>query len=246
MSIFSKNLKFKFYSSLPAVTNEFPILPASSYKRKWVPPVAAAYKNIVGNINNFGKPFSGVVKCPGIFNFCKTGWIVTSWFDFIIDTVDDGKSVGYRLPPTLVEETTNKHPVFGKQLITFMNLSLSQMQVPKPPQSLDTLIKISTPWAVEIPKGWSLLLCPVGYSDEIRFTSSTGILRRGDREIKPQLFWHQFSGTELVKAGTPLCQLIPIPDDTVNFDFECLDYTPEQVKKQDHYFFEKACKFLRN
>lgn len=246
MPIFSKTPKFKFYSSLPAVVTEYPIIPASLYKRKWVRTVSDAYKSIVGNINNFGKPFSGVSKCPGIISVCKTGWIVTSWFDFIIDTSEDGKTVGYRLPPTLVEETTNKHPAFGKQLINFMNLSLPQMQIPKPPQSLDALIKISTPWAVEIPKGWSLLLCPVSYSDETRFTSSTGILRAGDREINPQLFWHQFNGTELVKAGTPLCQLIPIPDETVEFEFECLDYTPEQIKEQDRYFFEKACKFLRN
>jgi len=233
---------FKFYSSLPAVTKEFPIIESKSFKRNWIRPVAESYKSITSDIKNFGIPFSGAIKCPGIFSAMNTGWILTSWFDFIIETKNNGESCSFKIPPFLKDEV--KFSNYNQPLISFMNLNLPTMKIPVPNNSLDILIKITTPWAVEIPKGWNLLVLPVSYSDDVRFTASTGILKPGDREINPQLFWHQGDGTELVEAGTPLCQLIPIPDNQVNFDFDCLDYDENQKKEQARYSFKNVCRFI--
>jgi hypothetical protein len=238
------NPQFQFYSSVPGVKEQFPIIESKEYKRKWVAPVANSYKTITDDLNNYGKPFTGVAKCPGIFGVLHTGWIVTSWFDFIIETKDNGKSVGYRVPPFL-KDNLSSNSSFDRSLINIMNLELPQMKIPIPPQSLNLLIKISTPWHVEIPKGWNLLIVPVSYSDENRFTSSTGILRPGDEEINPQLFWHQLNGVELIPAGTPLCQLIPVPDKTINFNFNCLDFTEKQTNDRAASLFKNSFGFVK-
>ncbi len=238
-----KTPKVKFYSSIPAVTNLFPIVPAKTVKRIWFKETAEFYKEIRADIRNFKHQFSGVAKCPGIINLLSEGWILTSWFDFIIDINQETKSFSYIVPPELESELKERNPEFGKPLIQFMNLNLPQMKIPIPDDVFPLLIKISTPWAAEIPKGWRLLFLPIPYPDDTDFVSSTGILSPGDREINPQIFWKTSAKTKIISAGTPLCQIIPIPDNSI--DFECLDYDKKQIKKQDEYFYNKSFKFNR-
>jgi hypothetical protein len=169
---------------------------------------------------------------------CSAGYILYSWFDISILTSNDPITFQYRIPP--VDNCQ-------LDLLKWFSNDVPQVRTPLPTNSLQTLLKITTPWSVNLPEDWSLLILPIPYPDEPDFECTAGILKgAGTYEINPIIKCHRRPGTLNIPAGTPLCQLIPIPDETVNFDFECLDYTPEQIKKQDHYFFEKACKFLRN
>jgi hypothetical protein len=240
---FLKTPKIKFYSSIPSVTKEFPIVYSKTIKRTWFKTAADEYKHITSDIKNYKHQFSGVAKCPGIINLMTEGFVLKSWFDFIIDINQETGSCSFTLPPMLNEEIRARYPYFGKSLIQFMNIGLPQMNVPVSDDVFPMLIKISTPWAAEIPKGWKLLFLPIPYSDDLDFVASSGILSPGDREINPQLFWKKTAKPKIIPAGTPLCQIIPIPDNTL--DFECLDYTKEQVKEQDEYFYNKSYKFNR-
>ena len=54
-------------------------------------------------------------------------------------------------------------------------------------------------------------MMPVHYNNEDRFFSATGILdSRYGYNINIQLFWKKQHGETLVKAGTPLCHIIPM------------------------------------
>ena len=79
------------------------------------------------------------------------------------------------------------------------------------------LIKINTPWAVKVPRGYSMMLMPVAYADESRFTVMSGLIQSDlpAAPINVQMRWHVKEGKELIKAGTPLAQLILIKDDDV-------------------------------
>ena len=91
---------------------------------------------------------------------------------------------------------------------------------------LETVIKIQTPWFVEVPKGYSLLLMPLPYSDDKRFTAAMGLLR-GNQPLNVQVFWHCLNSEEIIPAGTPLNQMILIKDQSVGYE---INYEPNSAK----------------
>lgn len=240
--IFTSKPKVKFYSSIPGVIENYPIIKASSYKRKWTYNAAEAFKETTKNLQNYQNTLTGVVKCPGVFDIMNSGWIVTAWCDFIIDVNRDYNTINWHVPPMMQSVTSGDD--FNKPIITFISTQNPAMSIPICGDDNHCLVKIHTPWTAEIPKGWSLLVLPVSYSDETRFKATEGILKPADHiEINPQLYWKVIHGTELVKAGTPLCQIIPVKDNDI--DFECLDFSDEQRLNQKKMYFKRASTYVR-
>jgi len=67
---------------------------------------------------------------------------------------------------------------------------------------------------------------PIPYWDEDRFSPPTGVVDPSySYEINLQLFWHKIEeGEYLLKAGTPLCQWVPVHRSFLsnrNIDFHC-------------------------
>jgi len=77
-----------------------------------------------------------------------------------------------------------------------------------------------------------LLQTHVHYGGESRFTAATGTLDpREAPNCNIQLFWHVMDGVEIIKAGTPLVQYIPMPK-YMDPEFEISeDY--EKIEKQN-------------
>jgi len=240
-NIFNSTPKFKFHSVIPGAKEMHPIIPSKMHSPSWVKSVIDAYKFKTSKLLNYGPQFAGTGKCPGIIELGKIGWIVTSWFDFIIKT-DGKRQCLWSVPSTF----PSCMPHTGEP-IKFIDMSLPEHKVPVPPHSMDLLVKLFMPWTVDIPKGWNLLMLPVNYADDTRFQCSTGILKPGSFvEVNPQLFWNVIHGEELVKAGTPLCQLIPIPDTSYKADFEMVDFDENQAKRKQSFYYRKGCTFARN
>lgn len=236
--------KFKFHSFVPGVNEMFPVILASTYRPSWIKSAIDAYKQKTSNISNYGVQLSSVSKCPGIHELGKLGWIVTSWFDFVIDA-HDRETARWKVPSTLPGAVSEAIP--PGDLVKFLNMGFDEMSIPLPEYTSKLLVKVTMPWVVDIPKGWNLLMLPVNYSGETRFQCSTGMLKSGSLvEVNPQLFWNYTKGETLIKAGTPLCQLIPIPDSSYKIAGECLDATPEVKKRQASFFYRKGCTFTRN
>jgi len=81
----------RFYSLEPAVTDLYPIKPASNHKRSWVQ----------GERKKSKCPVSGLIStanCPGIKNLMSSGYIVPAPADFKITTNGDGISVNWEAP----------------------------------------------------------------------------------------------------------------------------------------------------
>ena len=56
-------------------------------------------------------------------------------------------------------------------------------------------------------------MLPVAYSDNVDFEACIGILDPSvSTEINVQLYWNRFGDISKVKAGTPLCHLIPLTE----------------------------------
>lgn len=196
MIFFKKKPKIEFYSVNWEQTYNYPIELMDTVNSPWFSEV----KEIISkNKNNPNAVNSSSYMCSGIREIMNFGFVLRSPKDFIITTNGDGVSFKW-------EQPNNSHlPIeyFGPEKYGDYG--------PLPPQTLRTVIKINTPWRVILPPGWKLLVLPIQYAEKQPFTTAVGILdTQISRHINPSIFWHNLNDTTLIKAGTPLCQFIPI------------------------------------
>lgn len=199
--VFLKNLfkrkspKIRFYSMEPGVVPLFPLIPSAQYKRKYL-----SHPDPLESLN--------VSSCPGIKKLTSVGWLVNAPADFIIDTNDNELSFKWR--ETWKFPTGSTHPEISK----YINYHDAEQTIPlldDEEKSIPAIVKVETPWRIEASDDVVFLILPVNYNNEKRFTAASGILDpKYSYNINVQLFWHVFKGEELVRAGTPLCQIIPI------------------------------------
>ena len=226
---FRKKSWIRFYSLEPAVTDLYPIKPASNHKRSWVQ----------GERKKSKCPVSGLIStanCPGIKNLMSSGYIVPAPADFKITTNGDGISVNWEAP-WLFKMGGDKRSYIGKHDETQVEPLLDD-----PSKSLKTVVKIETPWRVKASDDIVLLQLPVNYNNEKRFTAATGLLDpRYGHVIHAQLFWHVLEGETHVKAGTPLIQYIPMQRKYLqNSNFETIIDSAGDVEWQMEESFEYA------
>ena len=205
--------KVEFRYLIPNMNAIMPIIPTRAYKHEWARRARAELVDMMHtNPNLFKEKFAHITKCVGIRSIMQRGWIVRSWMDIVIETADNGKDVKWFSPIDQSEYLPRRDAV------SFHSPEqLSDFYDNWPDDALRMLVKINTPWAVKVPRGYSMLLMPVAYADENRFTVLSGLIE-SDLPASPinvQMRWHVKEGKELIKAGTPLAQLILIKDDVV-------------------------------
>lgn len=170
-------------------------------------------------ISEFPKYPPRTTKCPGIFAIMGTGWILKSYVDFRLKTNGDG----FTFKTIMTEDVTKFNS--GKNSASYItNHPPEQLYQFKPTHipTLQSVLKIQTPWMVDIPDGYALLMMPVPYSDETRFTAATGLLR-GKQPLNVQVYWHCLNSEEYIPAGTPLNQMILIKDEKVEHSIELME-----------------------
>lgn len=207
----------KFYCFDPEVAKNMPIIPARDYDFEWVNKAKEYYL-----INNESVK---TTKCPGIFSLISKGWIQRSYQDITIKTNNDGESFEF-----ITEDQKKKRG--GKYTNSYVNgHNKEQLQIFKAWQdnTLKTVLKIQSPWCVDIPKGYSLLMMPLPYSDDVRFTAASGLLK-GKNFLNVQLYWHCKNSTELIKSGTPLNQMFLIKDESHDYSISVIDDIDEFAK----------------
>jgi hypothetical protein len=200
---FSDSLVFE--SLLPGLEVHMPIIPAKEFKRKWLESARAELKEMKKQEPN---EVAHIARCPGIFDIARTGWVLRSWLDIEIETNGDLDTFLWRTPVCQNEMC----PMAGNAVEWHPQEQFSKFQENFPSNTLKTIIKIQTPWRILIPKGYNVLVIPVPYSDESRFTVLPGTFYAGIAVCNLQMLWHVTNGKTVIKAGTPLAQFILIPE----------------------------------
>ena len=204
-NLFKKEPKVIFQATLPGIETVMPIIPASSYKPKWLATARSKYSEKLAGQQLIDRRYASVHRCPGIIDLMNSGWIVRAWQDFTIETNGDGGSFKWNA-------SIDSKDYIGNDDIGHMLGHALTDYLPKRIDTLSTVIKFNSPWLVTVPKGWSLLYMPMLYSDDGRFTSCPGILDTEiDKMLNIQLFWHKLNSIEVIKAGTPLAHLVLMP-----------------------------------
>ena len=222
--LFKKD-RIKFYCSLPEVKEKYPIIPASTYKFKWIKESVNAFKNSVAR-NGAYEQTTGIVKCPAVLPVMKRGYLVQSWFDLTIRPLEDGRFECH-IPTGIISYLNDRK--FNKKLITWFSEDQPAHVIPMYGDQVKSLLKITLPWSITIPKGWELMFIPLPYPDLTDFTAVTGLLEEGEFYNLNAIIKVNHSNKQFtIPAGTPLFQLIPINVSTD--EVEILDYN-EAIKE---------------
>lgn len=212
----------EFFSTIQGVAESYPIQPAKKVIPEWVKTARQEYQS------SDDKRQSHISKCPGIIDIMTTGFIVTSPWDMEIVSTQDNQITTFINPE--METLLGKPPAQ-----TQMGDSLAK-HIPKRPWSNKSILKVNTPWHIK--SEHKFMMIPIPYTESFGFEACSGILDPSiSSEINVQGYVNGY-GTLEIKAGAPLCQLIPITDEKYNF--EVRDMNPD-----DELWVEKR-KFINN
>jgi hypothetical protein len=206
--------KIQFISLIEGIEETMPVIPASEQKYGWVKRAGALTKEL--NKSQIGTKHHSTLKCPAIFQFRNNGFIVRLPFDIKI-----------KINSELDYEWHHQHQTPGwlsntgvmKEFVTHHDIDLMYNFMSSWPQdTMKIILKLNLPWALRIPKGFDVLMIDAFYKDDNRFTVCPGIFESelGIGNLTVPVMWHSTKGEFLIKAGTPIAQLVPIKKETVS------------------------------
>jgi len=214
--MFKKQLYARFVNEIPGVEIAHPVIEAKDYKFSWV-------RNLNKDVTEYNKtcPISktagNTAKCPGIMDLIQRGFIITAPFDFVITTNGDTEDCEWHMNI----DPKKFNPDLKGKYISFHNKTQLHNYTPARQDSLDIILKLNTFWKLNASDGLQFLQLPIAYPEHNIFSACHGIIDSNKyNEINLQLQWHKLHGEHLVKAGTPLCQLVPITDKKVKLIVE--------------------------
>lgn len=224
-NLFKKEPTLEFFSLIPEVTQVAPIVHASTYKPDWFIKAQQEFVEATKD-QDFGKHKSiHTAKCPGVFNLIRYGWVMTTYQDIVIKTNGDGESFEWRTPVN--QATLNNNGVIDA--VGFHAKEQLAVYQGGWKDSLNSVIKINTPWRCIVPKGYYLYENHLPYSEEKRFTTLPGFYSQeyGVSQLNVQLQWHILDDEVLIKAGTPIAHYMLIPKHEARLMVS--DASPEQL-----------------
>lgn len=230
-SWWKKRSYIRFYSEYEGVVDLYPITKSSFLKRSYLD--KEAYPDNVLPTSN----------CPGIRKITSAGFIISAPADFEITTDGDGVSFSWSEPIVFSKGYAGTESYVSSHITEQASPLLKDDD-----SELKTIVKIETPWRVEASDDIVFLQMPVTYNNESRFEAAIGIMDpRYSHSINIQLFWKVLNGKTLIKAGTPLCQYVPINRKELgltNIDIS-VGYANENDKKRERsYNYAARCVFL--
>jgi len=222
--------KIEFYSTVPGLPDLYPIVKAKDAMPAWTKIARDSY---VKKKNRTLGSMSHIYQCPGIFDLFKHGFVVPMWHDVIISTNGNPDEFTWTVPSSDLASLTPEVNIVENQS------NGVGTEMPIKPWSLNTFVKINTPWHVVAPRGVKLLMLPIAYPDNFEFESSIGILNPGySNEINIQLYYNVQKGDVLIKAGTPLAHIIPLSEK--DYDIVC-----REMNSLDKFWLDKK-KYFRS
>lgn len=187
-------MKIEFFSTVSGLTETFPIIDSRKSIPKWMYSARQQYQN---------KKEPSITRCPGIVELMTSGFIVPAWHDIEIHAEN---TISSYAPSSDLETLLGKPPLQtqdGNGIAKF---------IPKRPWSHKDILKINTPWHIK--SNLKFLMIPIPYPDSFGFESTIGIL---DPSISSEINIQGYingNGVLDIKAGDPLCQLIPLTEKT--------------------------------
>lgn len=231
-----KNITFT--NNIKGVAEVAPLIPSRNVKRRWVQNAQVEFQKIRQSPEYGMHPMIHTVRCPGIFKLMRYGWVMNAWQDFTIETNGDGVTFNWTTP------INQKHLNNADYIGSHPSLQYADFFEQWFPNTLRNVVKINSGWTCNVPKGYYLLEMPVVHTDEVRFTTISGVFFReqGPAQMNPQLLWHVLRGKELIKAGTPIAQYVLVEKE----EFDCTINSTQTANDEDIFFINNNRRFVKN
>lgn len=220
-------MKFRFWNKNPTAVEKYPVVPA----KKLIPSWFKKLPNMVEYYNNHGT----IKTCPGIVNYLRSGFILRSWLDTIIETTDSYIKFSYpngEAPPNYL--STMDAMTFNKDVKEYKEYSHP------------VVIKWDLGWYCQAPKGYNLMFAPTQYHPNLNFTTAMGITdTRIEESLNSPAAWHPTEQFVFIPAGTPVLQVIPFKREEYDYDVVCAkekDIKREFIKQTR--WLQKKCSYF--
>jgi len=232
-----KSPTIRFFSLTPGVNTLYPIIKSNKLNREWVTEEKIDYENRkskcpFGFLSTQGiDRVSSIGKCPAISGIIGAGFTIRAPADFVVMTNGDKTTLDFKYKNIVPHiEYVTKHE---KEVSSWLLDSSKD-------NTLNQVLKVNTPWRITCDSDDIIfLVTKVPFVKEDRFTAVTGILDpKTAYEINIQLFWHVLNGEEVIKAGTPLCNYIPISRSLL----QNISFVSEDAEERD-YLVEREMLF---
>ena len=193
-----------------------PIKPASEFVPDWWKKLGKTYKK-----NPEEGPSPTAKSCPGIFDFSRAGYILPMWADMYFRW-HEGDLDGWDMMSAGIvndlDDAVNRHDY--KQV----------SEAPFLENSCHAMVKINSPWYMQVPKGVSLFLTQPFYHNNNDFTVCPGIIdpemdRISNKELNCFIKLNIPDKTIKIKRGQALMQIIPF----VRAEYEFENNVPDNL-----------------
>ena len=212
-------MKIEFFCTYPGVLDTWPIEPINRAIPNWV---RTAREDYIAQKNSHS---NHIFRCNGIGDLYKHGYVVRAWHDIEVQATSDNIKL----------KTPSNH--LDKIGVSIQHADNVAKFLPHRLGSCKSIIKCNTPWHLIAP--CKFLMLPVAYSDNVDFEACIGVLDPSvSTEINVQLYWNVIGGISKVKAGTPLCHLIPITEQTCELIVREKNDNDTRWLEKRHYIFE--------
>jgi|DEB0MinimDraft_6_1074348.scaffolds.fasta_scaffold08476_5 hypothetical protein len=220
--------KINFYTTIKGVDNIYPIIPIKKYIPEWLKKSKSTFNK-----------HSHVLKCPGIKDSLKYGWLIRLWQDIKLDIDENGK-YNWSSPSDMAKLSNN----LNESQFAFHDENAFYNHTEKwPKDSFTKIVKINIPYVVEVPKGYLLYQVHPFYLDENRFTSLPGAYNPayGMARLQVPMIAHISKGSLLLEAGTIVAQLFLVKEEEFEYEILHLEDDKDALK-----FFKTSLLSLRN
>lgn len=200
MSLFNRTPKperptIEFIALDPVAAEEFPPVPAGRAMASWLRHMPVLKDPDGPRVQN-----NATLKaCPGILDYANEGFILPMWADIILKAKDEGFDI-----VDIGAVPADFQPIGGFNRSLIPGMPLGDHQHPD-------VLKFEMPWRMVTPEGWSTMLLQPWFHAEGRWEVIPGIVDHDHfHTLNIVALWNVPVGEEvLIKAGTPLCHLIP-------------------------------------
>jgi len=206
-----------------------PIVPAIQALPKWYKdknrgvPNALPYENDQGTIK----------ACPAVFDSMAQGYILPLWTDLWVEPIENPENgeiiPGFTWGKGVAGPTDYRSDV---PLMTMFSREATE-GMPHADKTNLPSFKLSSPWILKTPKGYSTLFIAPLNNRDIMFEAVSGVIHTDDftTYINIPFLWTgppDFKG--VIKKGTPLVQMIPFKRDA--FEHEIGFISPEEKAEE--------------
>ena len=200
--------------------------PASEFFPDWFKKTPSMFDH--PDPNETEKNKSTIKRCPAIPELLTQGYVLPMWCDLVL-SADEGEWNSLNAGPF--------SPVSIHTKEQFLDHAPSWVQ-----DEFRVVFKLSSPWNVRTPEGYSMYQMPMWYHFNRNWTVFPGSTRTDFYyEVNPQLLFHTKEKEIIIKQGEPIACYIPYK--RIEYEYDVREATPEDSLRTKGHSLRITSKF---